>query len=92
MRSASWERQARQPSCPENAEYRKITPPAEMATNPSAALLTNDWGNDERGRNTHHRAVQLARNLKARGMPALDVVDTSRMSNSCAKGLTTRVS
>jgi hypothetical protein len=36
---------------------------------PFDAFLTHDWGNDELGRNNHHRVVQVAKALKARGLP-----------------------
>jgi len=39
---------------------------AKRATFP--AFFTHDWGNDELGRNNHRRVVQLAENLKKRGL------------------------
>jgi hypothetical protein len=36
---------------------------------PFAAFLTHDWGKDELGRDNHHRVVQVAKNLKQRGLP-----------------------
>jgi hypothetical protein len=33
------------------------------------SFFTHDWGNDEQGRNNHARVVQIAKALKARGLP-----------------------
>ena len=54
---------------------------AERATFP--AFLTHDWGKDERGRNNHHRVVQLAANLKKRGLPVW--IDEHEMTGDIVK-------
>jgi hypothetical protein len=40
--------------------------PTDLA---QAARIGQDWGYDEQGRNNHARVVQIAKALKARGLP-----------------------